>query len=148
RLNARAITVKELCTRYLEDAENGLVLGKGERPKKASTIYVDKSRIRRHIVPLLGTRRVRDLTPSDINRFIRDVMSGKTKADVKTKKRGRAIVRGGPGNRGTWGRSAGRYSYLRHREGCHREESCPRRPETSRSRQDPPAQRGGVSRAW
>src|SRR5215813_2456469 len=41
RLNARAITVKELCTRYLEDAENGLVLGKGERPKKASTIYVD-----------------------------------------------------------------------------------------------------------
>src|SRR5215831_18627939 len=37
---------------------------------------------------------------------------------------------------------------LRHRERCHREESCPRRPETSRSRQDPPAQRGGVSRAW
>jgi hypothetical protein len=79
------------------------VLGKGERPKKASTIYIDRSRIHRHIIPLLGTRRVRDLTPSDINRFIRDVMSGKTKAGVKTKKRGR-IVRGGAG---TAARAAG-----------------------------------------
>jgi integrase len=104
RLNARAITVKELCARYLKDAENGLVLGKGERPKKALTIYVDTSRIHRHIVPLLGTRRVMDLIPSDINRFIRDVMSGKTKADVKTRKRGRAIVRGGAG---TAARAAG-----------------------------------------
>jgi integrase len=97
RLDAKAITVKELCTQYLKDAENGLVLGKGRRPKKASTIVIDKSRIHRHIIPLLGTRRVKDITPSDINRFIRDVISGKTKADVKTKARGRAIVRGGAG---------------------------------------------------
>jgi integrase len=97
RLDAKAITVKELCTQYLKDAENGLVLGKGRRPKKASTIVIDKSRIHRHIMPLLGTRRVKDIAPSDINRFIRDVISGKTKADVKTKARGRAIVRGGAG---------------------------------------------------
>jgi len=89
--------VKELCAQYVKDAENGLVLGKGKRPKKASTILIDKSRIRRHIIPLLGTRRVKDITPSDINRFIRDVTSGKTKTDVKTKARGRAIVRGGAG---------------------------------------------------
>jgi integrase len=97
RLDAKAITVKELCTQYLKDAENGLVLGKGRRPKKASTILIDKSRIHRHIIPLLGTRRVKDITSSDVNRFIRDVISGKTKADIKTKARGRAIVRGGAG---------------------------------------------------
>lgn len=32
-LLAQAITVKELCTRYLEDLRNGLVLGKRGRPK-------------------------------------------------------------------------------------------------------------------
>jgi integrase len=97
QLDAKAITVKELCGQYLTDAESGLVLGKGRRPKKASTLVVDKSRIHRHIIPLLGTRRIKDITQSDINRFIRDVMSGKTKVDVKTKVRGRAIVRGGAG---------------------------------------------------
>src|SRR5260370_14920 len=97
RIDARATTVKELCTQYLKDAENGLVLGKRRRPKKASTLLIDKSRVHRHIIPLLGTRRVKDLTSSDITRFIRDVMSGKTKADIKTKPRGRAIVCGAAG---------------------------------------------------
>jgi integrase len=96
-LDHKAITVKELCERYLEDAKNGLILGKKRRPKKASTIYTDEGRIRRHIVPLLGTRRVKDLTSADVIRFMRDVASGKTKADQKTRKRGRAIVRGGIG---------------------------------------------------
>jgi integrase len=104
RIDDRATTVKELCTQYLKDAENGLVLGKRRRPKKASTLLIDKSRVHRHIIPLLGTRRVKDLTSSDITRFIRDVMSGKTKADIKTKARGRAIVRGGAG---TAARAAG-----------------------------------------
>jgi hypothetical protein len=31
----KALTVKELCDRYLAAAEKGLVLGKGDRPKKA-----------------------------------------------------------------------------------------------------------------
>jgi integrase len=96
-LDHKAITVKELCERYLEDAKNGLILGKKRRPKKASTIYTDEGRIRRHIIPLLGTRRVKDLTSADIIRFMRDVASGKTKTDQKTKKRGRSIVRGGIG---------------------------------------------------
>lgn len=97
QLDLKAITVKELCERYLEDAKNGLILGKKRRPKKASTIYTDEGRIRRHIIPLLGTRRVQDLTSADVIRFMRDVASGKTKTDQKTKKRGRAIVRGGIG---------------------------------------------------
>jgi hypothetical protein len=72
-------------------------LGKGRRPQKASTIEIDRSRIKRHIIPLLGARRVKDLAATDIVKFIRDVASGKTKLDVKTKARGRAIVRGGSG---------------------------------------------------
>ncbi|MBW6401541.1 hypothetical protein KPL78_27060 [Roseomonas sp. HJA6] len=61
-LDHRAITVKELCERYLGDAKASLILGKTQRPKKASTIYTDEGRIKRHIVPLLGTWRVKDLT--------------------------------------------------------------------------------------
>lgn len=97
QLDLKAITIKELCERYLEDAKNGLILGKKRRPKKASTIYTDEGRIRRHIIPLLGTRRVRDITTADVTRFMRDVASGKTKIDQKTRKRGRSIVRGGIG---------------------------------------------------
>lgn len=98
KLDREAITVKELCTRYLEDLRNGLVLGKRGRPKKATTISTDVGRIERHIVPLLGNRRVRDLAKSDITQAMKDIMAGKTRANVKTDKlRGRAIVRGGAG---------------------------------------------------
>ena len=74
-----------------------MILGKKRRPKRASIIYTDEGRVRRHIIPLLGTRRVKDITAADVTRFMRDVASGKTKADQKTKKRGRSIVRGGIG---------------------------------------------------
>ncbi|SMH30621.1 tyrosine-type recombinase/integrase [Mesorhizobium australicum] len=98
KLDREAITVKELCTRYLEDLGNGLVLGKRGRPKKATTISTDVGRIVRHIIPLLGNRRVRDLAKSDITQAMKDIMAGKTRANVKTDKlRGRAIVRGGAG---------------------------------------------------
>lgn len=97
QLDANAITMKELCARYLADCESGLVPGKGGRPKKPSTLYIDRNRIKRHILPLLGNRRVKDIAPPDIAKFLRDVAAGKTRADVKTRKRGRAIVRGGIG---------------------------------------------------
>lgn len=98
QLDHNAITVKELCALYVADLAAGLILGKGGRPKKATTIGTDTGRIRRHIVPLIGTRRVKDLVKADINRVLKDIMSGKTRASVKTKKlRGRAIVRGGAG---------------------------------------------------
>src|SRR5437870_11120463 len=54
QLDHKAITVKELCTRYLADLQAGLILGKGGRPKKASTIVTDTGRIERHIIPLIG----------------------------------------------------------------------------------------------
>ena len=47
-----AMTVSQLCTAYLAAAEKGLILGKGGRPKKPSTLYVDRGRIERHILPL------------------------------------------------------------------------------------------------
>lgn len=97
KLDAKAMTVKELCETYLDDAKKGLVLGKSGGPKKQLTINTDEGRIRRHIIPLLGSRRAKDISASDVNRFLRDVAGGKTATDVKTKKRGRAIVRGGPG---------------------------------------------------
>ncbi|MGY4445163.1 hypothetical protein ACVW04_007982 [Bradyrhizobium sp. LM2.3] len=78
--------MKELCTRYLADLQAGLILGKGGRTKKASTIVTDTGRIERHIIPLIGTRRVKDLTKTDINKVLKDIMAGKTRVSVKTKK--------------------------------------------------------------
>ena len=73
-------------------------MGKGGRPKKATTIVTDTGRIDRHIIPLIGTRRVKDLVKADINKVLKDIMAGKTRVSVKTKKlRGKAIVRGGAG---------------------------------------------------
>jgi integrase len=93
----KSITVRELCDRYIAAAEKGLIYGKRNKPKKPSTIYVDRGRIERHIKPLLGNKRVRDLMAVDIHKFIQDVTVGKTAAVVKTGKRGKAVVEGGPG---------------------------------------------------
>ncbi len=94
----KALTVEELCERYLAAAEKGLILGKGDRPKKVSSLYVDRGRINRHIVPLLGNKRVQSLKPADINKFVEDVATGKSATVEKTnKKRGKSIVKGGLG---------------------------------------------------
>ncbi len=84
----RAITVTELCERYIAE---------GVATKKPSTLIADRGRIRRHIVPLLGKRRVAEITASDVRRFLSDVAKGKTAADERTGPRGRAIVTGGRG---------------------------------------------------
>lgn len=98
QLDHKAITVKELCALYTADLNAGLILGKGGRPKKPTTIITDTGRIDRHIIPLIGARRVKDLTKADINKVLKDIMAGKTRVAVKTKKlRGKAIVRGGAG---------------------------------------------------
>ncbi|HEY2008418.1 MAG TPA: integrase arm-type DNA-binding domain-containing protein [Rhizomicrobium sp.] len=64
-----AQTVAQLCDEYLE-------AGKGRI--KASTLKVDKSRIERHVKPLLGSRAVAGLTHADMDKFLRDVMTGKS----------------------------------------------------------------------
>lgn len=94
----RAVTVRELCEQYIADMEAGLVLGKGGRAKKATTVATDVGRIRRHIIPLLGTRRIKDITKPDMNNLMKDIIAGKTRVVMKTEKlRGKAIVRGGRG---------------------------------------------------
>ena len=98
QLDHKAITVKELCDLYLTDLKAGLIFGKGGRPKKSTTIVTDTGRIHRHLIPLIGTRRVKDLVKADVNKVLKDIMAGKTRVSVKTKKlRGKAIVRGGAG---------------------------------------------------
>jgi len=90
------ISVSDLADLYLAD-------GPAEKPnKKVSSWATDRSNIQRHIVPLLGSKSVRGLTSADIARFQADVAAGKSHADVKTGKRGRAIIKGG---RGTAARS-------------------------------------------
>lgn len=84
----KQITVAQLCDLYLES---------GVGTKKASTIATDRGRIERHIKPLLGRKKVPDVTRADIKRFLQDVANGKTSTDQKTGLRGRAIVKGGKG---------------------------------------------------
>jgi integrase len=97
-LDHKSITVRALCESYLKDLNAGLILGKGGRPKKPTTVSTDTGRIHRHIIPLLGTRRVKDLTKAEINKVMKDILAGKTKISEKTKKlRGRSIVKGGAG---------------------------------------------------
>lgn len=93
----KAETIAELCDLYFREAGRGVLIGKRGRPKKASTLTSDRGRIARHIKPLLGRKTVQEVTKADIERFLRDVASGKTATDVRTKKHGRAIVRGGQG---------------------------------------------------
>jgi integrase len=99
-----AMPMAELCREYLEKAKSGRLITRRGKTKKPSTIYTDGGRIERHIIPLLGRRSVKELTAPDINKFLADIIAGKTAADVKTRKRGRAIVRGG---RGTGSRTLG-----------------------------------------
>jgi integrase len=87
----KAITVAELAELYYTE-------GPADKPnKKASSWQSDRSNIERHIKPLLGRRLIQSLTSPDIARFQADVASGKSKADLKTGNRGRAIVKGGKG---------------------------------------------------
>lgn len=85
----------DLCDRYMEAALAGLVLTRFNRPKRASTLAIDRGRIERHIRPLIGELDVRQVDGRVIKQLIADITAGKTAVDTKTKIRGRAIVRGG-----------------------------------------------------
>jgi integrase len=104
RQDHKAVNIRELCHEYLAKVEKGELITRRGKVKKTSTIYVDRGRIERHIIPLLGHRTVKDLTSYDVRTFLRDVIAGKSATDVKTKLRGRAIVKGG---RGTGARTLG-----------------------------------------
>lgn len=109
RADKRAeMTIAELCDLYI---------AKGCATKKATTLYTDKSRIERHIKPLLGKKRLSALKRADVQKFLSDVAAGKTAtkakpsrvaliaagvkgealAKVETRKRTDGLVTGGEG---------------------------------------------------
>lgn len=97
KLARGAMTIEELCIEYLAKAERGLILTRRGATKRSSTLYTDRGRIDRHIIPLIGRRTVKDLTSADVRKFLQDVIAGKTAGEFKTAKRKRTISRGGPG---------------------------------------------------
>jgi integrase len=86
-----ALTVSELIDHYLKE-------GPATKPAKRPTSWVsDGSNLTRHIRPLIGTKVADHVTKGEAAGAIRDIMEGKTLADVKTGPRGRALVTGGEG---------------------------------------------------
>lgn len=94
----RAWSVRKLAEHYLSEAEAGNVLTRRSARKSPSTLGTDRGRIYRHILPLLGSKSVRDLKRSDIQQAFAAIKVGKTAVNEKTSSlRGRAIVTGGAG---------------------------------------------------
>jgi hypothetical protein len=77
-----ALTMAELCGEYLDKAKSGLVISRRGRVKKALTLAYDQGRVERHIIPLIGHRAIKDITPADVRAFQRDVTAAKTAIDV------------------------------------------------------------------
>jgi hypothetical protein len=90
-----ALTVAQLCERYMEAARAGLVTTRFRKPKRKSTIINDEGRISRHIVPLLGTTIASNLTRTTVQRMVDSIAAGKTAGTFKTKPYGKSIVEGG-----------------------------------------------------
>lgn len=74
-----------------------LYLTEGCGGKKPSTLLRDRSRIERHLRPLIGKLKLGNLTRADIERLKVDVTNGLTRRDERTRPRGRSIVTGGAG---------------------------------------------------
>ena len=90
-----AITVAEMCDEYMTAARAGLVSTRFRRAKRPSTVAIDEGRVARHIKPLLGNIRARDVTRADVQHMADRIAAGKTAGVFKGKPRGKAVVRGG-----------------------------------------------------
>lgn len=91
-----AITVSEMCETYLEAARSDLVMTRFRRPKRGATLKIDEGRVTRHIKPLIGHLRSKDVTRADVQRLADAISQGKTAGVFTGKARGRAVVTGGP----------------------------------------------------
>ena len=78
------------------------MLTKARRPKKASTVAVDRTRIERHVKPLIGGMKVKSVTREDIDRFMHRVAEGESAEIAKASKRSRTT-----GGAGTASRTVG-----------------------------------------
>lgn len=80
--------------------KEGCYVLRGKRqgePMKPTTKAYTMARLRHHVVPLLGSKRVSEIAPADIERMVREIAAGKTAKDEKAGPRKRIIVRGGAG---------------------------------------------------
>ena len=89
----RGPTVAELCDLWLAE---------GNATKRESTLREDRYRIAAHVVPLLGSRKVADVTRADVERFMADVANGRSAEPAKKRASGRAA-----GGRGVATRTMG-----------------------------------------
>ena len=93
----REMTMSGLLDLY--EAEGCFVqrgIRQGEAMKARTRAYT-LARLRHHVIPLLGHKRISEIGTGEIERFARDVAAGKTARDEKTAPRKRVIVRGGDG---------------------------------------------------
>lgn len=90
-----SLTLSELWDLYYKACKDGLVAGRKKQPKTASTIIINESRARRHLLPLAGHKKIIDLTAADVVAMRDAIATGKTAVDEKTRSRGRARVTGG-----------------------------------------------------
>lgn len=100
--NALSAKRKEMSVGALVDLyeAEGCFIQRGKRigqPMKPLTKKYTISRLRHHVVPLLGGKRITEVRPRDIEKFCRDVTDGKTRTDTKKGRRTRVIVKGGEG---------------------------------------------------
>lgn len=91
--NRGTMTIAEVCDWYLREAEAERILGRRNRPIKAATLAMDRSRIETHVKPLIGTKQVRGLRLGDVEGMQADIARGKT-AKARTGNRGGATTGG------------------------------------------------------
>jgi integrase len=93
----KAMMMTELFGLYLDAARAGHILGRRGTPKKASTQSSDARAITAHLDPLLGDRKVRDVTRRDVELTMHAIADGKTARSIKGKPRGVSRISGGRG---------------------------------------------------
>jgi integrase len=98
----KELNVAEMCEWYLVEARAGRILGRKNRPIKDSSLNMDESRIRTHIIPLVGKRLVRKLTIADVEAMQNDIATGETRKPPSGGRGGRPT-----GGIGVAGRSLG-----------------------------------------
>lgn len=93
----RELRITDLVDLYEQE---GCFVQRGKRqgePMKDTTKAYTLARLRHHVVPLLGTKRISEVGAGDIESFVADVAAGKTAKDEKLGLHRRIIVRGGEG---------------------------------------------------
>ncbi|MBP7340138.1 site-specific integrase [Niveispirillum sp.] len=84
----KELTIAQLIDIYADEGTSHL---------KPLTRKYTLARLQHHIIPTLGTKKVTEVGPADVERMIRAVTNGKTAKDEKVGPRARVIVKGGRG---------------------------------------------------